>query len=327
MIALQKSFLESFNRYYILQKPFLFVINFDGSMSEVVPLDKINAKEILYSFQADNQSLTNAEKSEIQKINYTPSFVCYKRYTAACRYIMNEQYKGNSYLANLTFPSLFDTGSSLVDIFFASNAKYKMYYRDRFTVFSPEQFVTIDNGIISTSPMKGTIRADIHGAADVLMHDPKEQAEHVTVVDLLRNDLSLVCDDVYVEKYRYLERINSNGRDLFQTSSRISGRLQEHYRENPADIFTKILPAGSVTGAPKKRTVEIIKNAEGYNRGYYTGVFGYFDGTVLDSAVMIRFIEKYNGKLYYKSGGGITIYSSPGDEYQEMKDKVYVPVC
>ena len=85
-----------------------------------------------------------------------------------------------------------------------------------------------------------------------------------------------------------------------------------------------MLPAGSISGAPKKKTVEIITEAEGYDRGYYTGVFGCFDGENLDSAVMIRFIEKQeSGELLFKSGGGLTVYSDPDSEYREMIDKVY----
>jgi para-aminobenzoate synthetase component 1 len=87
-----------------------------------------------------------------------------------------------------------------------------------------------------------------------------------------------------------------------------------------------LLPAGSISGAPKKRTLEIIREAEGEPRGYYTGVFGIFDGQNLDSAVMIRFIEQSEKGLLYRSGGGITNLSQPEAEYQEMLDKVYLQV-
>ena len=87
-----------------------------------------------------------------------------------------------------------------------------------------------------------------------------------------------------------------------------------------------MLPAGSITGAPKQKTVKIIRETEGYDRGYYTGVFGIFDGRDLDSCVLIRFIENIEGQLVYKSGGGITFQSDPWKEYNEMIKKVYVPV-
>ena len=111
-----------------------------------------------------------------------------------------------------------------------------------------------------------------------------------------------------------------------QVSSEIIGDLENDYHKRLGDILAALLPAGSVTGAPKKSTVEIIKKVENYERGYYTGIFGYFDGVNLDSAVMIRFIEKNNDKLFFKSGGGITIYSNVEQEYNELLEKVYAPI-
>jgi para-aminobenzoate synthetase component 1 len=104
------------------------------------------------------------------------------------------------------------------------------------------------------------------------------------------------------------------------------GKLPNDYAQRIGSILFELLPAGSISGAPKKKTVEVIKAAETYERGYYTGVFGYFDGETLDSGVMIRFIENINGKLYFKSGGGITTFSNAASEYQELTDKVYVPI-
>ena len=92
------------------------------------------------------------------------------------------------------------------------------------------------------------------------------------------------------------------------------------------EILFKLLPAGSITGAPKKKTMEIIAEAEGYDRGFYTGVMGYFDGKQLDSAVMIRFLEQTQQGLLFKSGGGITSQSVAENEYEELKQKIYVPI-
>ena len=89
----------------------------------------------------------------------------------------------------------------------------------------------------------------------------------------------------------------------------------------------KLLPAGSISGAPKEKTVQIIQQAEGEKRGYYTGIFGYFDGNNLESAVAIRYIEKNEqGEMLFRSGGGITSQSSLEEEYQEILEKVYVPI-
>lgn len=110
-------------------------------------------------------------------------------------------------------------------------------------------------------------------------------------------------------------------------SSEIRGRLASDYRQQLGDIIFRMLPAGSISGAPKKKTVDIIHQAENYNRGFYTGVMGYFDGDDLDSAVLIRFIEQDGkGRMIFKSGGGITFQSNVRSEYEEMKQKVYVPI-
>ena len=145
-------------------------------------------------------------------------------------------------------------------------------------------------------------------------------------MDLIRNDLSRVSTGVRVTRFRYIDRIQTNRGDLLQMSSEITGELQAGYRQRLGEILFSLLPAGSVTGAPKEKTVEIIRATESYSRGFYTGIFGYFDGHSLTSAVSIRFIEKTDSGLVYKSGGGITALSNLQDEYDEMVKKVYVPV-
>jgi para-aminobenzoate synthetase component 1 len=233
---------------------------------------------------------------------------------------------GNTYLLNLTFPTKINTNYALEEIFYSSKAKYKLYCDNKLVVFSPETFVQIQNGKISSCPMKGTIDASVENAEEILLNDEKEIAEHNTIVDLIRNDLSIVAKNVKVEKFRYVETVKTSVKTLLQTSSLISGELRDDYNENIGTLMLSLLPAGSISGAPKKKTVEVIKEVENYSRGYYTGIFGVFDGINLDSAVMIRFIENINGEFYFKSGGGITFMSNPEAEYQEMIDKVYVTI-
>mgnify|MGYP000058255639 CR=1 FL=1 len=231
-----------------------------------------------------------------------------------------------SFLTNLTCRTPIETNLSLKDIFFRSKAMYKLWVRDQFTVFSPEIFVRIQQGKISSYPMKGTLDASLPSAVRQLMDDPKEAAEHATIVDLIRNDLSIVADRVSVSRYRYIDKLQTNRGTILQTSSEIQGTLPDNYRENLGHILFKLLPAGSITGAPKKKTMQIISEAETYERGFYTGVMGYFDGSSLDSAVMIRFVEQEGDRMYFKSGGGITCRSEVESEYHEMKQKVYVPI-
>jgi para-aminobenzoate synthetase component 1 len=136
----------------------------------------------------------------------------------------------------------------------------------------------------------------------------------------------MVASDVVVNRFRYVEPVVTNRKTLLQVSSEIEGTLAPGWQNRLGDILFTLLPAGSVTGAPKKRTVEIILETEVYERNFYTGIFGYYDGENLDSAVLIRFIEKEGRGYIYKSGGGITTLSKAEDEYREMIDKVYVPV-
>jgi para-aminobenzoate synthetase component 1 len=138
--------------------------------------------------------------------------------------------------------------------------------------------------------------------------------------------MSIIADRVQVDKFRYIDKIKTDSGVLLQVSSEIKGRLRPGYESHLGEIVTSMLPAGSVTGAPKKQTLAIIKENENYERGWYTGVFGVFDGKSLDSAVMIRYIEAHSGKLFYKSGGGITYMSDPEKEYNELISKIYVPV-
>jgi len=233
---------------------------------------------------------------------------------------------GDTYLLNLCYSTHVSGVPALDDIFDHARAPYKLYWPGRFVVFSPESFVTIEaDGRISTFPMKGTIDASVPDAAERLLNDLKEQEEHATVVDLLRNDLSMVARDVQVDRYRYLTRIEAPDKVLLQCSSAISRKLREGFAGKPGSVMFSLLPAGSVTGAPKKRTVELITSIEPESRGFYTGVFGSFDGKKLQSAVLIRMIERRTDGYYYRSGGGITYRSDPETEYRELIDKVYVP--
>jgi para-aminobenzoate synthetase component 1 len=233
--------------------------------------------------------------------------------------------RGDSYLVNLTVATEIDCSLTLEQIFQLSQAPYQLYIPGHFVCFSPERFVRIKDGLISTNPMKGTIKADIPEAEKIILADPKEKAEHATIVDLLRNDLSLSAQNVRVNRYRYIDRIVTRQREILQVSSEITGRLPQGYESFLGDLIFKMLPAGSCSGAPKKSTVDIIRRAEQKDRGFYTGVFGYFDGQNFDSAVLIRFIEKKGRKLFFRSGGGITAYSSLESEYQEALDKIYLP--
>ena len=209
-------------------------------------------------------------------------------------------------------------------IFNNSKAKYRLLIKDKFVCFSPESFIKINKRKIYSFPMKGTADATTPDAEKTLLSDVKESAEHATIVDLIRNDLSKVATKVKVDKYRYIDYISNNTGRIIQTSSQISGILSNNYTQHLGDIIASQLPAGSITGAPKKKTVEIIDEAENFQRGYYTGTMGICTNGNIDSAVMIRFIEKKDKEYVFKSGGGITSKSDCNKEYDEIKQKIYI---
>jgi para-aminobenzoate synthetase component 1 len=302
--------------------PTLFIIDFELKNYYIKPLDELDS-DIFYSIDKNPLKKKNGPKKDIE---YEFQAVEFKRYKEAFDKVIEEIKRGNTYLLNLTFKSLLKIEANLKTIYEISDAKFKLYFKDKFVCFSPERFINIKDNMIFTYPMKGTIDAKIPDAKKKILSNKKEMAEHIMVVDLLRNDLNMVSKSVKVEKFRYVESIKAGSRELLQVSSKISGELENSWQDRLGEIITTLLPAGSITGTPKIKTVKIIKEVEGYERGFFTGVFGVFDGESLDSAVMIRFVEKEGDKLYYKSGGGITIDSNVEDEYNELKEKVYVPI-
>jgi para-aminobenzoate synthetase component I len=311
------------NKYGAERVPFLFIMDYEMKCPEIFKLDAV-PQDIRFA------TPLHANDDRIRKTHIPFSFikhpVDFNTYNTAFNNVQKNIIAGNSYLLNLTFPTLIETNKTLEDIYNLSFAKYKLLYHNRFVVFSPEIFVRIKDGIIKSYPMKGTIDSSVYEAENVLLNDAKEEAEHNTIIDLIRNDISKVADDVEVTRYRYVETISHAEGKLLQVSSEISGRLGNNYYSHLGEIITSLLPAGSVTGAPKKETLRIIRESETYKRGWYTGVFGVFDGESLDSGVMIRFIEKTGDKLYFKSGGGVTFMSDALKEYEELISKVYVPL-
>ena len=308
--------------YYASRRiPFLFVIDYGQKEVFVEPV--ANLHNIFFKVPGV-RNYTLPPKTYPKILKKEP--VSFERYSAAFLEVQRQIRKGNTYLLNLTFPTPIQTDADLLALFYTTKAKFKLYFKDRFICFSPERFVKIHGDEISTYPMKGTIDAAVANAKERILRDEKEMAEHTMVVDLLRNDLNMVATQTRVRRFRYVDEIVAGKKRLLQVSSEIGAKLPKDWRENLTDIFAKLLPAGSVTGTPKRSTCEIIERVEGYDRGFYTGVFGYFDGENLDSAVMIRFIEKSPKGLVYKSGGGITADSDLHKEYQELIDKIYLPL-
>lgn len=319
-----KAFAETLNDWGARRIPFLFLVDFEMKKPRAYPLNEVDAQNILYDINGQRNYIPSvAEPAPVGLIKFP---ISYKDYIEKFDRVRSHLAYGDSYLANLTIRTKVRSELSLRDIFFISQAKYKLLFGNEFLVFSPETFVHIADGKILAHPMKGTIDASFSDARNKILTDPKEMAEHVTIVDLIRNDLSMVANNVQVTRFRYIEEIRTIHKNLLQVSSEIRGDLPGDYHGRLGDLIVKLLPAGSVSGAPKQKTVEIIRMAEKETRGYYTGVVGVFDGNILDSGVMIRFLQRDGEDLYYRSGGGITVQSTAESEYQEAIDKVYVPL-
>lgn len=314
------------NRLGEERRPFFFMVDFLQKKPVVIPLNDLGKEAVRLGIQGCSIIENNPHAGIKEAVSMTSEGYSGSSYSNQFELVVSEIKKGNSFLVNLTCETPVSLNCSLQDVFQKAEAKYKLLYKDEFVVFSPETFVRIDHGVISSYPMKGTIDATLPDAREIILNDPKEKAEHATVVDLIRNDLSMVAEKVRVSRFRYIDELITDSGRLLQVSSEITGHLPDDYCRRIGDILFKLLPAGSVTGAPKDKTVKIICETETYERGYYTGVFGIFDGLNLDSAVMIRFIEQTPHGMVYKSGGGITAFSNLEDEYNEMLKKIYVPV-
>ena len=377
---MKQEIIDKINQLASQDEPFLFVINYQGDKAFIRLLSDINPEECLFDFEGRGnlshawketlkEEISEKEtwkketwKEEISETTWQIEPPLYEDYERSFNIVKSNIMAGNSYLTNLTCRVPVSCNLSLEDIFHRAKGKYKLLLRRKrnltpFVCFSPETFVRIKGGRIYSYPMKGTLDASLPNAEKQLMEDRKEAAEHATIVDLIRNDLSRVAENVRVDKYRYIDVLHTNKGDILQTSSEISGRLPEDYPHHLGEILDAQLPAGSITGAPKDKTMQIIQEAEGYDRGFYTGIMGIYDHGELNSAVMIRFIEEETSpvdfetdgeknfkasegkgdeasegkrdeasrKLYFKAGGGITSKSDCRKEYEEVIQKIYLP--
>ena len=316
-------FIKTVNEYTQKGLPFLFILDFELKKPVVYKLTDLEKNNIYYQIKGKGNFNHN---TDIDLENFHIKPIKKKKYNNAFSFVKNEILNGNSYLLNLTFPTKIKSNNSLLEIINIAKAPYKLFFKNKFISFSPESFIEIKNNKIITFPMKGTIDADLPNAKKIILNDKKETYEHNTIVDLMRNDLAMVSSDIKVNRFRFIDKIKTAKGSILQVSSEIEGTLVKNWKENFGDILYKLLPAGSISGAPKLKTIEIIQQAEQKKRGYYTGIFGVFDGNNVDSAVLIRFIENKKDKLTYRSGGGITSKSDLDFEYNEMLQKIYVPV-
>jgi anthranilate synthase component 1 len=188
---------------------------------------------------------------------------------------------------------------------------------------SPEVLVRAEGDRAEVLPIagtrpRGTTEAEDEALANELLADPKERAEHLMLVDLGRNDLGRVCryDTVEVDRYAYIERYSH----VMHIVSSVAGTLAAE--QGPMDVLAACFPAGTVSGAPKVRAMEIIDELEPTRRGIYAGAVGYVDFTgTLDTCIAIRTMVVRDGTIYVQAGAGIVADSDPAKEYDETRNK------
>lgn len=187
---------------------------------------------------------------------------------------------------------------------------------------SPEAQLIINEGKAVVHPIAGTFKrtgndiTDRQRAAE-LLEDSKENAEHVMLVDLARNDLSRLCDEVKVSKYRQIQFYSH----VIHLVSEVTGNVKKD--SNPFDLLARTFPAGTLSGAPKFKAMSLINEYEQEARSYYGGGIGFigFDGSC-NHAIMIRTLLSRNNQLIYQAGAGIVAASNPESELQEVNNKL-----
>ncbi len=304
------------------QTPFFFTVNYE--LSEGLFIENPTSQtQVLFKFNGEGNKpheVTNGIKAEMLTTPISEEDYKYK-FDIVQKGLKN----GEIDVVNLTLRTPIKTNISCREIFLRSQSPYQVYIPERYVSFSPERFVKIENGKISANPMKGTIDASLPNAEQEILNDPKEIAELAATTQSVVKELSRVAHNVVIKQHRYIDKIESLNRTLLQVSSEVEGDLPSDYLSQMGDILFSLLPAASITGSPKKKADAYIRLAEGQPRGYYCGIAGYFNGTKLETAVLIRFIEIDNGNLFFRSGGGITSNSVYMKEYKEVLDKIYFP--
>ncbi len=187
---------------------------------------------------------------------------------------------------------------------------------------SPESQLVIKNGKVTVHPIAGTFKrtgndGQDEALAEKLLLDPKENAEHVMLVDLARNDLSRHAENVTVSSYRKVHYYSHVIHLVSEVNGQIAGDT------NPYDVFAATFPAGTLSGAPKVRAMQLINQWEPTPRGYYGGAIGLLglDGS-FNHAIMIRTFLSRNNTLHYQAGAGITVNSVPENELMEVTNKL-----
>lgn len=311
---------KQMNAWAVERKPFVFLLDYKKEKGEIFSLEEMS-DEIQFQINETHSKRSPSFPLQLQKFPME-----FSEYHKQFQQLNLEFDQNQLEVINLTVETPIKINWDLQQIYEQAKAKYKVLWKDRWVCFSPETFVQIRQNKIHAYPMKGTINASLHNAENLILTHPKEIEEHQMTVDLVKEELEEVAENVSVLRFRYIDRIATSQGGLLQVSSEIVGDLKQDFHQNLGDLFDALLPATSICGAPKNIALDAIEKIEQHNRNFYTGIFGVFDGENVDSAVLIRMIEQKENQLVFKSGGGVTAKSEAKAEYEEMMEKIYVPM-
>lgn len=250
-----RDFAQQANYFGQNKLPFFFLIDFEQQKPIILPIEQAAKENIFFTILQPQGIKSNVDwhfEFPAKDCHFSFNPMKFKDYQQGFELVKSELQKGNSYLLNLTYPSKIETNYSLMQLFQQTKASYKLLFKNEFICFSPEPFIQIYENKIYTYPMKGTINATLENAEQQLLNSQKELREHYTIVDLMRNDLAIVAKNIEVKRFRYVEKIHTERGAILQTSSEICGELEENWRHNIGHILVALLPAGSISGAPKE---------------------------------------------------------------------------
>lgn len=256
-----------------------------------------------------------------------PSWIHKHSYLAKVQKLREQIEEGNTYQGNLTTTLTCTSTLSSYEIFLSLLSRQDTSFRCFLPTpygdvisFSPELFFSIDGKNITTKPMKGTMprgadEAEDRANQEFLRDDIKNRSENVMIVDLLRNDLGKIASNVYVPKLFEIEAYPT----LFQMTSTITATLKN---TELLEVFKALFPCGSISGAPKRSTLEILERLEGRERGVYCGALGVIHAEQATFSIPIRTFWREGEKLSYGVGSGIVWDSEAESEYEELKTKM-----
>jgi anthranilate synthase component 1 len=275
----------------------------------------IRSKDVpVYPFRADGEESTNMSDGEYKEMVSKGIASC--RRGDVFQIVLSRRFQQKFHGDEFNVYRALRSVNPSPYLFFFDYGDYKLMGS------SPEAQLVISNGRAVVHPIAGTFKRTGDDEADKraterLLKDAKENAEHVMLVDLARNDLSRLCDEVQVAHYRQVQYFSH----VIHLVSEVTGTVRDDC--NPFELLSKTFPAGTLSGAPKFRAMELINNYEPTPRGYYGGAIGFmgFDGSC-NHAIMIRTFLSRDNTLTYQAGAGIVAASNPESELQEVNNKL-----